>query len=180
MLLDELDAMSSLHLYRVLEWSLKYQSTLVLITIANTLDLPERLAPKVYSRLRPERLQMEPYTYAQLTEIMNARLEMVVSGGGMSSSSGSSAASCVNANGIKLAAVRIANETGDVRKALQVCRNAIDRRFFANCRSLNVGLDGKFNRGVDASLVSGRGLFSSQYCGTVVLVQPVNGHVKVD
>ena len=75
--LDELDALKPHLLYRVLEWTLKYSESLVVITIANTLTLPERLAPKVYSRLRPKRLFVQPYTFLQLTTIIKDRLGAV-------------------------------------------------------------------------------------------------------
>ncbi|CAD7952929.1 unnamed protein product [Amoebophrya sp. A25] len=115
--LDELDALKQNLLYRVLEWTLFYDN-LILLTISNTLNLPERLAPKVCSRLRPSRLPVEPYTYPQLKEIITSRLDKQVFGD----------------NTIDLCAVRIAAEMGDVRKALQVCRSSLDYRINENKR----------------------------------------------
>ena len=43
--------------------------------IANTMDLPERLLPKVHSRLGMGRIVFQPYTKDQISTIVTARLE---------------------------------------------------------------------------------------------------------
>ncbi|CAD7967067.1 unnamed protein product [Amoebophrya sp. A120] len=123
--LDELDALKQNLLYRVLEWTLKFPN-LILITISNTLNLPEKLAPRVYSRLRPKRLQIQPYSYAQLREIIQKRLDTL---------------KCFQPNTIELCAVRIAAETGDVRKALQVCRASVDYKMLENKKRMREQLE---------------------------------------
>lgn len=43
--------------------------------IANTMDLPEKLLPRISSRMGIERLCFGPYNYQQLQEIISSRLE---------------------------------------------------------------------------------------------------------
>lgn len=62
--------------YNLLDWPAKAGSNLVVITIANTMDLPEKvLMLRVTSRLGLTRLTFQPYTYKQLQEIVEARLK---------------------------------------------------------------------------------------------------------
>lgn len=42
--------------------------------IANTMDLPEKLLPRISSRMGIQRLCFGPYTYQQLQEIISSRL----------------------------------------------------------------------------------------------------------
>lgn len=61
--------------YNLLDWPAKSSAQLVVITIANTMDLPERvLMGRVTSRLGLTRLTFQPYTHKQLQEIVTARL----------------------------------------------------------------------------------------------------------
>ena len=62
-------------LYNLFEWPLRQGSKLVLIAVANTMDLPERLLPRIASRLGGRRLVFQPYNRPQLTIIVNQRLE---------------------------------------------------------------------------------------------------------
>jgi origin recognition complex subunit 1 len=55
------------------------------------------------------RVNFEPYTTEQLIRIIESRLENVPG-------------NIVEADAIKFCAMRIANSTGDARKALDVCR----------------------------------------------------------
>lgn len=42
--------------------------------IANTMDLPEKLLPRIASRMGMQRLCFGPYNYQQLQEIISSRL----------------------------------------------------------------------------------------------------------
>lgn len=64
-------------LYNLFEWPLRQGSRLALIAVANTMDLPERLLPRIASRLGGRRLVFQPYNRPQLTVIVNQRLEDV-------------------------------------------------------------------------------------------------------
>ncbi|CAI5728784.1 unnamed protein product [Peronospora destructor] len=76
-LLDEMDFMlagKNQVLYNLLEWQTSATAKLVLIGIANTMDLPERLPTKIRSRLGGHRITFPAYTRAQLENIIQQRL----------------------------------------------------------------------------------------------------------
>lgn len=58
--------------YNFLNWPLLPGSSLVVVGIANVMDLPERLSPRVTSRLgiTMERMIFMAYTYQQIREIL--------------------------------------------------------------------------------------------------------------
>lgn len=122
LILDELDAFLSLKdgqtvLYHLLEWCHAAHSRLVMVAIANTMDLPERtMIPKVRSRFGSEnRITFAPYTQQQLALILSKRLEGMVSLG------------VVEASAVKLVAAKAAAVTGDCRRALALATMAISR-----------------------------------------------------
>ena len=88
-----------------------HTSSVTLIGIANTIDLPERCHPRVQSRMaQMHRLNFLPYSSAQLREIIASRLEEVpeVFGG----------------DAVELVARKLARMHGDARRALEICREA--------------------------------------------------------
>lgn len=65
-------------IYNLLDWPTKASARLVVITIANTMDLPERvLMGRITSRLGLTRVTFQPYSHAQLQEIVVTRLQDV-------------------------------------------------------------------------------------------------------
>lgn len=62
-------------LYNLFDWPTRKGSKLAIIGVANTMDLPERLLPRIASRLGDSRLAFQPYSRPQLVTIVNARLE---------------------------------------------------------------------------------------------------------
>ena len=69
LLVDELDALITTKqtiLYNIFEWPCIQNSNLSVLSIANTMDLPERLQSKIKSRIGNERLIYEPYTSTQI------------------------------------------------------------------------------------------------------------------
>lgn len=68
-LIDELDALMTNKqalLYNLFDWPCHPHSNLLLISIANTMDLPERLQTKIRSRIGSNRLTYKPYSSAQI------------------------------------------------------------------------------------------------------------------
>jgi Cdc6-like AAA superfamily ATPase len=61
-------------LYNLLDWPTREHSRLVVIGIANTMDLPERLLPRVHSRLGMGRLAFAPYSKEDIIAIVKERL----------------------------------------------------------------------------------------------------------
>lgn len=63
-LIDELDALVTKKqtlLYNLFDWPCHAHSRLLIIAIANTMDLPEKLQSKIASRIGNNRLVYEPY-----------------------------------------------------------------------------------------------------------------------
>ncbi|RYP24775.1 hypothetical protein DL765_000321 [Monosporascus sp. GIB2] len=121
-ILDEIDHILSLDLeslYRLFEWSLHKTSRLVLVGIANALDLTDRFLPRLKSRnLRPELLPFLPYSGAQIKEIITTRLKSLVPDG--------SPLPFIHPAAIELCSRKVSSQTGDLRRAFEICRRALD------------------------------------------------------
>ncbi|XP_068147511.1 origin recognition complex subunit 1 [Drosophila tropicalis] len=117
LLVDELDILCNRRqdvVYNLLDWPTKSAARLVVITIANTMDLPERLLMgKVTSRLGLTRLTFQPYTHKQLQEIVSARL-------------GLAGSEAFKGEAVQLVARKVAAVSGDARRALDICRRATE------------------------------------------------------
>lgn len=119
LLIDEVDMLvtpTQAILYKVFDWLGMPNARLVLAAISNTMDLPERLLPRVASRFHIERVDFGAYTKAQLYEILQSRLR------------GHRALESFGDMTLRLCAARVAGASGDIRKALQVCRRAVETR----------------------------------------------------
>nr|CAH7747819.1 unnamed protein product [Callosobruchus chinensis] len=115
MLVDELDILCNKRqdvVYNLLDWPTKAKNQLVVVTIANTMDLPERLLmSRVTSRLGLTRLTFQPYTYKQLQEIVTMRL---------------CGTDSFNPDAVQFVARKVASVSGDARRALDICRRATE------------------------------------------------------
>lgn len=115
LLVDELDILCNKRqdvVYNLLDWPTKSNAKLVVVTIANTMDLPERLLMgKVTSRLGLTRLTFQPYTHKQLQEIVTSRI---------------CGSNSFNADAVQLVARKVAAVSGDCRRALDICRRAAE------------------------------------------------------
>ncbi|KAI0850357.1 cell division control protein Cdc6 [Daldinia vernicosa] len=120
--LDEIDHILTLDLeslYRLFEWSMQKSSRLVLIGIANALDLTDRFLPRLKSRnLKPELLPFLPYSAAQIKSIITTRLKSLVPEG--------SPLPFIHPAAIELCSRKVSSQTGDLRKAFEICRRALD------------------------------------------------------
>nr|XP_044995146.1 origin recognition complex subunit 1 isoform X2 [Jaculus jaculus] len=78
LLVDELDLLWTHKqdvLYSLFDWPTHKEARLVVLTIANTMDLPERIMMnRVSSRLGLTRMCFQPYTHSQLKQILVSRL----------------------------------------------------------------------------------------------------------
>ncbi|KAH9498132.1 AAA ATPase [Bulinus truncatus] len=116
LVLDEIDQLDSKHhhvLYQIFEWPTLPNSKLILIGIANALDLTDRILPRLQasSVCQPVLLNFPPYTVSQITEILKNRLQK----------------ECVlEPAAISFCARKISAVAGDARKALDVCHRAIE------------------------------------------------------
>ena len=116
-LVDEMDLLVTRNqtvLYNLFEWPARPHSGLAVIGVANTMDLPDRLLPRIASRFGSARLPFAPYGPAQLREIVEARLR--ASGGERA----------FEPRAVLYATRKVAAMAGDVRRALELCRMAAD------------------------------------------------------
>ena len=118
--LDEIDHLEGKNqevLYTIFGWPLLKKSKLVLIGIANSLDLTDRLLPRLtaHVKVRPTLLHFPPYSKQDIVEIISARLSKVA---------GSD--SVITPAAVNLLAGKVAAVAGDARKALAVCRRAVE------------------------------------------------------
>ncbi|OJD17753.1 hypothetical protein AJ78_02162 [Emergomyces pasteurianus Ep9510] len=144
--LDEIDHLLSTDvetLYTLFGWSMQAHSRLVLIGIANALDLTDRFLPRLKSKnMKPRLLPFLPYTTAQITGIISTRLRSLLpvnttttaAGGDGGGAGGAGAGAAVPENfipflhpaAIQLCARKVASQTGDLRKAFDIMRHTID------------------------------------------------------
>ncbi|KAJ2558264.1 Origin recognition complex, subunit 1 [Coemansia sp. RSA 1822] len=112
---DELDLLvtkSQSIMYNLFDWPHRPHAKLIVVAIANTMDLPERmLHHKVSSRLGLTRINFQPYAHAQLMAIVRARLV---------------GCAAFDADAIELCARKVGAVSGDARRALDVCRRAVE------------------------------------------------------
>ncbi|GAA6012094.1 hypothetical protein JCM11491_001748 [Sporobolomyces phaffii] len=125
-LVDELDQMLTKRqevLYNFFNWPHSAHSRLVVIAVANTMDLPEReLNGKIRSRLGTNRIPFQPYTWNELKRILEARLSLVTS-----SSDPTAPVRIFEDTALQKIAKSVAGISGDARKALDVARRTLDR-----------------------------------------------------
>ncbi|XP_020590675.1 origin of replication complex subunit 1-like isoform X2 [Phalaenopsis equestris] len=114
LLVDELDLLLTRNqsvLYNILDWPTKPDSNLIIIGVANTMDLPEKFLPRISSRMGMQRLCFGPYNYQQLQEIISSRLKGI---------------DAFEEQAIEFASRKVAAMSGDARRALEICRRAAE------------------------------------------------------
>lgn len=73
--IDQLDSKRQLVLYTIFEWAATREHRLVLVGVANALDLTERTLPRLNARgLQPATLHFAPYTKQQIIHVFTAVL----------------------------------------------------------------------------------------------------------
>jgi cell division control protein 6 len=124
--LDEIDHILTFDLeilYKLFGWSLQKSSRLILIGIANALDLTDRFLPRLKARsLKPQLLPFLPYTACHIKQIITTRLKSLVP----ADSSTPDYVPFLHPAAIELCSRKVSSQTGDLRKAFDICRRAID------------------------------------------------------
>ncbi|KAI8985155.1 P-loop containing nucleoside triphosphate hydrolase protein [Pilobolus umbonatus] len=114
-LMDELDLLATKKLsvlYNFFDWPGRPFSKLIVVAIANTMDLPERLSNnKIASRIGMTRINFQPYRYDQLIQIVQSRLEGI---------------KAFAKEAIEFASRKVSAVSGDARRALDICRRAVE------------------------------------------------------
>ncbi|KAG9518453.1 cell division control protein, partial [Aureobasidium melanogenum] len=124
-ILDEIDRLVDLDLkllYSLFEWSMEPSSSLILIGIANALDLTDRFLPRLKSRnLKPDLLPFMPYTAPQIANIITSKLK-----GLDASLTDPNFIPFLHPAAIQFCSKKVASQTGDLRKAFDICKRAVD------------------------------------------------------
>uniref|UniRef100_A0A8C4TS36 Cell division control protein n=1 Tax=Falco tinnunculus TaxID=100819 RepID=A0A8C4TS36_FALTI len=119
LVLDELDQLENRGqdvLYTLFEWPQLPGSRLVLVGLANALDLTDRSLARLGAWVAggPRLLHFPPYTREQLVVILQERLGQVAGD------------PVLDAAAIQFCARKVSAVTGDARKALDICRRAVE------------------------------------------------------
>ncbi|KAI8987250.1 P-loop containing nucleoside triphosphate hydrolase protein [Mycotypha africana] len=114
-LMDELDLLVTKKqtvMYNFFDWPSRPLSKLIVVAIANTMDLPERIATnKIASRMGLARINFQPYKFDQLIQIVQSRLEGI---------------DAFAKEAVEFAARKVSAVSGDARRALDICRRAVE------------------------------------------------------
>lgn len=121
--LDEIDHLLELDidlLYNIFEWSLQRSSGLILVGIANALDFTDRFLPRLKARgLKPHLLPFLPYTAQQISSVITSKLKAL-------QAAESDQLPFIHPTAIMFLSKKVAAQSGDLRKALDICRRSID------------------------------------------------------
>ncbi|KAM3921134.1 cell division control protein 6 homolog [Leptodactylus fuscus] len=114
--MDQLDTKGHDVLYTIFEWPWLTNSRVVLIGIANALDLTDRILPRLQARpnCKPQLLNFPPYSKDQIATILQDRLAQVAGDPVLDNAA------------IQFCARKVSAVSGDARKALDICRRAVE------------------------------------------------------
>jgi len=122
-LLDEIDYLVTKNqtvLYSFFDWptlsmSTKSRRRLIVVGVSNTLNLPERLHPRVQSRIGSKRIFFKSYNVNETVEILTAKMQQAAPN-----------YTVFSQDAILFASKKTAALSGDVRKAFHICRSAAE------------------------------------------------------
>ena len=117
--LDEIDQLCSSKqsvLYTIFEWPSLPEAKLLLVGIANSLDLTERTLMRLNARceLKPKHMHFPPYSKQQIVEIFKSRLEEA------------EVLDIFPPVTLQLLAAKVSAVSGDVRRALDIGRRVVE------------------------------------------------------
>ena len=112
LIIDEIDILinsSQNLLYNIFNWTTYEYSKLIVISISNTLDLPNRLFPKIKSRMGNNKIMFKPYNKEELRIIIKDRgIDLKL----------------FSEDAIRLSCVKVAAINGDLRRIFQILARA--------------------------------------------------------
>lgn len=125
--LDEIDHLLCVDLdilYTLFEWSARSPSRLMLIGIANALDLTDRFLPRLKTRnIKPQLLPFLPYTGDQVADIITSKLRSLLPDDHPNEDS---FIPILQPMAVQLCSKRVASQSGDLRKAFDIVGRTID------------------------------------------------------
>jgi len=133
LIIDEIDILinsSQNLLYNIFNWTTYEYSKLIVISISNTLDLPNRLLPKIKSRMGDNILMFKPYNKEELRIIIEDRgIDLKL----------------FSEDAIRLSCVKVAAINGDLRRIFQILIRARQINSLENYKKKNKELVSKFD-----------------------------------
>ncbi|XP_050307032.1 cell division control protein 6 homolog [Anthonomus grandis grandis] len=117
--LDEIDQLETKNhsiLYTIFELPSRLNSKIILVGIANALDLTDRMLPRLQARceLKPRLLHFAPYTKEQIVHIFTSRLKEA------------GVLDVFSPVALQMLAGKVASISGDVRRALDIGRRVVE------------------------------------------------------
>ena len=112
LIIDEVDCLINQKqtlLYNIFNWTTYSKSKLIVISISNTLDLPQRLIPKVQSRIGTNKIMFKAYLKEDLYKIISTKIEDI---------------KLFSEDALKISSMKVAAVNGDLRRLLQICKKA--------------------------------------------------------
>ncbi|GIX64763.1 origin recognition complex subunit 1, putative [Babesia caballi] len=97
-------------LFTIFDWPSRKTSKLIVVIVSNTMDLPARMKTSCVSRLAFGTLVFQPYRYQQILDVLTAKVDPKRP---------------IDEVALQLCARRVTNYSGDMRKALQICKLAV-------------------------------------------------------
>lgn len=136
-LMDELDQLVTAKqdvVYNFFNWPTLVGSKLVVLAVANTMDLPERVMNgRVRSRLGMIRINFQPYSTPQLEKIVHSRL--VAAKEDLASQY---QRNVISTDAVKFASMKVSSISGDARRVLDICRRAVE---LVHAKGKTAGMD---------------------------------------
>lgn len=106
------------------EWSLRPNTRLLLLGIANALDLTDRFLPRLKTKnMKPDLIPFMPYTPPQIASIITYKLRTLLPD---ETSAAPDFIPFMQPAAIQLCARKVASTTGDLRKAFDIVRKTVD------------------------------------------------------
>ena len=133
LIIDEIDILinnSQNLLYNIFNWTTYDYSKLIVISISNTLDLPNRLLPKIKSRMGNNIIMFKAYNKEELRTIIKDRGIDI---------------NLFSEDAIRLSCVKVAAINGDLRRIFQILKRAKQINYVENCKKKNKELVSKFD-----------------------------------
>lgn len=132
LIIDEVDCLINQKqtlLYNIFNWTTYSKSKLIVISISNTLDLPQRLIPKVQSRIGTNKIMFKAYLKEDLYKIISTKIEDI---------------NLFSEDALKISSMKVAAVNGDLRRLLQICKKAkeifyIERRYNSKINKITKG-----------------------------------------
>ncbi|KAG7207593.1 hypothetical protein KM043_009216 [Ampulex compressa] len=114
--IDQLDSKKQSVLYSIFEWPSLPNSKIILVGIANALDLTDRILPRLQARcdLKPKLIHFAPYTKQQISNIISTRLKEA------------NVSDVFTGTAIQMLAGKVAAISGDIRRALDISRRVVE------------------------------------------------------